>query len=297
MGRAEDHRSIITAPGSYRSELTMVRLHRLGLQQGILALPRIVQAAPNEDLCNVAFLTADNRASVTFNATEQPQSSISFQSPGSEYIVIATADCRWGGISLTPETLVSASRALVGYEITAPAESRLIHTRPALMARLQRLHAATVHLAANTPDILMHPEVARAIEQELLSGLMACLADDAATIKSPNANRQHVLRRLHQVVEANGDEPLYLPEICAAVGVSERTLRNACTAYLGMSPHRYLWLRRMNLARRALSLADGRTRTVTEIAQDHGFAELGRFAVAYRSLYGESPSATLRRTH
>ena len=62
-----------------------------------------------------------------------------------------------------------------------------------------------------------------------------------------------------------------------------------------MSPHRYLWLRRMNLACRALTLADATTKTVTEIANNHGFGELGRFAVAYRKLFGESPSMTLRR--
>jgi len=77
--------------------------------------------------------------------------------------------------------------------------------------------------------------------------------------------------------------------------VSERTLRLYCQEQLGMGPHRYLWIRRMNLARRALTLADATTKTVTEIANDHGFGELGRFAVAYRKLFGESPSATLRR--
>jgi AraC-like DNA-binding protein len=62
-----------------------------------------------------------------------------------------------------------------------------------------------------------------------------------------------------------------------------------------MSPHRYLWLRRMHLTRRALALADSRAKTVTEIANDHGFGELGRFAVSHRNLFGESPSVTLRR--
>jgi AraC-like DNA-binding protein len=62
-----------------------------------------------------------------------------------------------------------------------------------------------------------------------------------------------------------------------------------------MNPHRYLWLRRMHQARRALTVAGAETKTVTEIATEHGFWELGRFAVAYRELFGETPSATLRQ--
>ena len=61
-----------------------------------------------------------------------------------------------------------------------------------------------------------------------------------------------------------------------------------------MSPHRYLWLRRMNLARRSLSRAGPGKATVTSIATEHGFWELGRFSVEYRKLFGETPSTTLR---
>ena len=52
---------------------------------------------------------------------------------------------------------------------------------------------------------------------------------------------------------------------------------------------------RMHLARRALRMADPATTTVTEIATSYGFWELGRFSVTYGSLFGESPSAALRR--
>ena len=62
-----------------------------------------------------------------------------------------------------------------------------------------------------------------------------------------------------------------------------------------MSPKRYLMLRRMHLAHRALSTGDPEKTSVSEIATDYGFWELGRFSVVYRSLFGESPSTTLRR--
>ena len=94
---------------------------------------------------------------------------------------------------------------------------------------------------------------------------------------------------------AHPDEPLYMPELAATVGTSYWTLRDCCLGYLGMSPKHYLWLRRMHLARRALRSADAERTTVTEIASNYGFWEFGRFSVAYRSLFGESPSTALHR--
>jgi transcriptional regulator GlxA family with amidase domain len=96
-------------------------------------------------------------------------------------------------------------------------------------------------------------------------------------------------------VEANPEQPLYIPEICKAIRVASRTLRMCCQEHLGMGPKRYLLLRRMHLARRALRQAASDARSVTDIATRFGFWQLGRFAVEYQSLFGESPSATLRR--
>jgi AraC-like DNA-binding protein len=105
-----------------------------------------------------------------------------------------------------------------------------------------------------------------------------------------------MMRRLEEVLAANSEQPLYMGELCAQVGVTYWTLRDCCLEYLGMSPKRYLWLRRMHLARRALTSAGAEGTTVTEIASDYGFWELGRFSVAYRTLFGESPSTALHRS-
>jgi AraC-like DNA-binding protein len=62
---------------------------------------------------------------------------------------------------------------------------------------------------------------------------------------------------------------------------------------LGMTPKRYLLLRRMAFVRRALRAAVPDAATVTDVATRYGFWQLGRFTVEYRSLFGGTPPATL----
>jgi len=135
------------------------------------------------------------------------------------------------------------------------------------------------------------------MDQALVEVMVFCLADSPSNdLRNVQCHRARVMRRLEEVIMAKNEEPLYMAELSAQVGASYWILRDCCLEYLGMSPKRYLWLRRMHLARWALRSADGERTTVTEIPSDYGFWEFGRFSVAYRSLFGESPSATLRRS-
>ena len=103
-----------------------------------------------------------------------------------------------------------------------------------------------------------------------------------------------IIRRLDAFLGDHLDEPIHLAQLCVATGVSERSLRNACHAVCGTSPKRYLTRRRLEAVRHALSEARPGKDTVTRIATDYGFFELGRFAGIYTSLFGERPSDTLR---
>src|SRR5436190_23514391 len=106
--------------------------------------------------------------------------------------------------------------------------------------------------------------------------------------------RPQIVTRVEDFLREHFDEPLPMAQLCDVTGVSERSLRNACHAVCGTSPKRYLTRCRLEAVHRALEQARPGQSTVTRIAADFGFFELGRFAGVYSSMFGEHPSETLR---
>jgi AraC-like DNA-binding protein len=204
-------------------------------------------------------------------------------------------DLDYGSISLPIEELHTAFASIMERDFAQTAGQPIVRPRPELMSRLLRLHKVVGQLAHDTPHILQVPEVLRALENELVHMMTRCLAESVVDETSKGDRRHKAIIRFEEFLAANPDRPLYLTEICAAIGVAERTLRAACAEHVGMGPIRFLTLRRMHLARRALLRSDPSKSTVTSVITDHGFWELGRFSVCYRALFGESPSETLRR--
>ena len=112
----------------------------------------------------------------------------------------------------------------------------------------------------------------------------------------PCLSRLKVVARAEAVLQEHADEVITIAALSEAVGVSERTLRNAFTDVYSQSPKRYLVTQRLLAVREALRAATTPGATVTAIATEHGFFELGRFALQYKAAFGESPSHTLRGT-
>jgi AraC-like DNA-binding protein len=199
-------------------------------------------------------------------------------------------------MSLPVEDIASVGKAIAGIELEPPRDGLIVTPPAPAMAKLQRLHAAAAYLAEIAPEIIGHHAAARGLEQALIEAMVACLTtvDDA---EDRAAQRRHasIMRRFRGALGENETQALYIPELCKAIGVSGRTLRICCQEHLGMSPKRYLLLRRMHLARRALRDSASGITTVTEIATRYGFWHFGRFAAEYQSLFGEAPSATLHR--
>lgn len=293
--RATDVELYPTTRGEFSAELTQINLHQLWMQRFHEKLPEVYASKIRPGRRVIGFLTAAN----------QPTLQHCGMNLSPRDIVICNCDvmhqrtegdCRFGAMSLATDDFDAACTAITGHEFSEPPLKHLVRPSLDLMSRLVKLHEMVGEIAKTTPDILTLPEVARSLEQDLIRLMIRCLTEGVSSGMSTGGRRHDaIVARFEEFLEANPDQPLYLTEICAAIGVAERTLRVACEEHLGMGPIRYLSLRRMHLVRRALLRADPSTATVTRLATDHGFWELGRFSVAYRALFGEPPSESLRR--
>jgi AraC-like DNA-binding protein len=285
-----------TASGSFHADVLQVRMGGIWLHRIHICLPEINTVAVKPGRRSIGFLTECNSSSLLDCGHEVRPGDIVVNRSDIVH-QRSDADFHYGTVSLASDQLAAAAEAIVGRELPENLHKSTVRPPSALMLRLLNLHKGIGQLAHDTPDILQLPEVSRALESELTHILVRSLAE-GYSVEPTTGGRRHdtILTRFVKFLEANPDRPLYLTEICAAIGAAERTLRASCEEHLGMGPIRYLTLRRMHLVRRALLRSDPSKVTVTRIVTDHGFWELGRFAVAYRTLFGESPSDTLRQS-
>jgi len=103
------------------------------------------------------------------------------------------------------------------------------------------------------------------------------------------------VRAVEEFILENADQPLSLGDLAIVGGTSARSLQYAFRRHRGCTPLDFL--RRVRFDRVQSELAHPKqATTVTDTATRWGFLHLGRFAKEYRARFGESPSATVRRS-
>jgi AraC-like DNA-binding protein len=281
----------------FKARVTWAKLRHVQLLRGQENLPRVARISLTPESVFIA-LPFFHGPPLICDGVEIQQGEMVFHSQGQRVHQRTRGRSNWGFISLTPEHLAASSRALTGLELIPPPFARILRPPRRDAANLLRLHNEACRLVETKPEIISHHEVARALEQELLHGLVTCMVGEDVN-KYGVANRRHadVIDRFEDFSKERLEQTLRLSDLCKAVGVPERTLRMCCAKFLGMSPNRYLRQRRLNMVRAVLRDAGSPPASVEEVARRYGFSELGRFAAIYRTVFGEIPSVTLRRAN
>ncbi|MEL6890545.1 MAG: AraC family transcriptional regulator [Actinomycetota bacterium] len=133
------------------------------------------------------------------------------------------------------------------------------------------------------------------LEEFLMAALLLGHRSNRSEFFLSGHRHRRAVRAARDFIDRHLAAPLTVAEIAEAAGVSVRTLQNHFADDMGQTPMSYLRDARLDRVRAELAdLPTGEGATVTEVAFRWGFTHLGRFSIAYRERFGETPSQTLR---
>jgi AraC family ethanolamine operon transcriptional activator len=276
------------------SRMMRIALDRMMLMRGWENTSYLARSGNPAGMSTLLFQLLTDGATVWRGREVDQRSLLSYQH-GSEHVARSTGGFVWGALFIQTAALEEASMALRGaLPVRHASGAAFLEPDPAELDGLRSAVAQAFLVAESAPQLLEAVSVRRSLEEAILAAAVAAI-DPPRGRKTPDGpliSHHRVVKRTEEVLGDAIDTPIYVGDLCKAAGVSERTLRNACQSFYRVSPIRLLHLRRLHQVRRALR-GDAQA-SVTEVALRFGFGNLGRFAVEYRQLFGESPSHTRR---
>jgi len=301
IGEAEDFQAalsaegvaglLVTGRGQFRARMTQVRLEGWRLAAVEEEQPRIAFVTVPAGMVLVSFPIGGGPSPV-WAGIEIGNGELIALGPGQRLHARTLGSSYWGAIQVPDQQLADYGRVLSGVGFVRPPVARW--RPPGAAAReLRDLHRAAIRMAEARVGALTDLQAAHGLEQQLLLVLIECLSERAEEETATGRRHRNTLARFEDLLVAEPSLPLV--NICAALGVSDRSLHACCKEHLGMGPSRYRYLCAMQRVHRALRSGSSDTANVSGVVARYGFRGLGRFATRYRSLYGELPSATLRR--
>ena len=154
--------------------------------------------------------------------------------------------------------------------------------------------------AARQPALFNgRPELRTAAQADLFETLLATLRGSRDVDTTRSERKRQAYSHMVMVVEGYAlkhltDHP-QVADLCQVAAASERTLENAFSEILGVTPTAYLIRLRLHRVRQALLAGSPGSTTVSAEALNWGFWHFGEFSRAYKRCFGELPSDTLRR--
>ena len=163
-----------------------------------------------------------------------------------------------------------------------------------LKAYVQEIFQGMIH----QPHFLRDNDAPRhqLVIDNVLPLLAECLTRENPRPKAFELGDSRVLlvKQAELLIEEQLEKPITLTDLYQALYTSRRTLIYAFNDVVGMTPIAYVKMLRLNAIRRRLLTTDPEITSVYQIANQYGFWSPGHFARDYRTLFGESPSQTLR---
>jgi len=279
------------AKGRFQANLMHARLGDYYVDSGIYNLPLLAQGDMSEDFIFLGFLLSAGGQGF-FNGHPVSEATLAIMTEGTEMHYRLAQNSHWLALMIDREMLESTG-VFVPAHFEAPVrlESR---DRAFLQKHLLYLHSLLQEIERDGAGISRQSAYMANLEAEVIDTFSTVLVARPTIIGSDNGiSLAKIVDRATEFMKAHLDQPLRMAQVSQAIGTSWRTLDRAFATVHGIAPKHFLQLLRLTRIRRLL-LGCQESCSVTELAARCGIFHPGRFASAYRGLYGEFPLQTLK---
>ncbi|OZH52329.1 AraC family transcriptional regulator [Hydrocoleum sp. CS-953] len=154
-----------------------------------------------------------------------------------------------------------------------------------------------IWLAVHQPSWFQNPHIEKLVADDFLPLLISKIPIklNSKSFLKPS-RRAKLIAQAEKKMLANLDKPLTLKQLAENLGSSSSALLYGFQDLFGVSPMRYLKVRRLNTVRQHLKGCEPENCFIAILASEFGFYSPSHFTRDYKTMFGELPSETLRKT-
>jgi AraC-like DNA-binding protein len=210
--------------------------------------------------------------------------------------IIMTAECRHLTARICRKAVEYRITEKLGRRLSAPLQFGLeVPTDSDFGRAWHQLLKHICDLSATAPKALAAEDVRKQYSRTMIELLVHAAPHNYSEALERGANQAipWYVRRAREYMHDHLADLRSIAEIAVSVGITPRTLQNGFRQVFNMTPAEYVRDIRIQALHDALLHADP-TQSVTEVMQDIGIVNFGRYAQYYRRKIGVAPSVTLR---
>lgn len=289
-----DYRQI--EPGRFDSELLMAGSSRIQFVRARLGRRIVQKGAPPAGMRSFGLLAASN-IRIFWRGRRVTGDDLFVFPVAGELDSVTQSDFDVVVVSLTEDTIASTCQSLALPDLDKLLNgNEVFRIDPEDMRQLRRLVLSTSNGLATNAGLVTVDGLGLVADELSMMLVRALSRGQRARGREPSRRRTRALKQVDAYLAEHATQPPRIEDLCRVANVSERTLEYAFREHYGLTPKAFINALRLNAARKALVLANPETSRVSEVVQPQGFWHMSQFAADYRSLFGELPSATLKRS-
>lgn len=232
------------------------------------------------------------KADVTFQNKQVQKHQIKILRSGDEIDFLCNGENETFTIAVQERFFYEAYEAYFGVDFSSCAKHKEIYIIPHLLSHFTTGIEKWINYLMQDHTLLKIEKHYGQIELDILHHVFSSLyfEDDR------KLRQKFQIKKARDLLHASIEVPNHIIGFAQELGISERLLHHVFKENYGFTPKKYLLSLRMHNVRQVLLRSNPETTTITSVIAKHHFFNQSTFTQAYKKMFGEYPSETIKRT-